>query len=168
MINILEDAGAHALEETSAPEPAEGRAERTGAQLIWEALLAEGVEVCFGYPGGAIMPAYDSMIKYPIHHVLVRHEQGASHMADGYARVKGDVGVCVATSGPAVPWRPRVHGAGRGGRYGGSVRPRPHQRRAPGPGVLSGHVHHRLTQWQRVARIAATVRTWFQVVHSCR
>lgn len=74
----------------------------TGAEAIWESLLRVGVEVVFGYPGGAIMPAYDAMAKYPIHHVLVRHEQGASHMADGYARASGKVGVCVATSGPGA------------------------------------------------------------------
>jgi acetolactate synthase-1/2/3 large subunit len=76
--------------------------ELSGAQIIWEALVREGVEVCFGYPGGAIMPAYDAMIQYPIHHVLTRHEQGASHMADGYARASGQVGVCIATSGPGA------------------------------------------------------------------
>ena len=75
---------------------------RTGAQLIWEALVREGVEVVFGYPGGAIMPAYDAMPAYPIHHVLVRHEQGAAHMADGFARASGQVGVCIATSGPGA------------------------------------------------------------------
>ncbi len=74
----------------------------SGAQILWEALVREGVEVCFGYPGGAIMPAYDAMIQYPIHHVLTRHEQGASHMADGYARASGEVGVCIATSGPGA------------------------------------------------------------------
>lgn len=74
----------------------------TGSEIIWESLVREGVEVIFGYPGGAIMPAYDAMIKYPIHHVLVRHEQGASHMADGYARATGKVGVCIATSGPGA------------------------------------------------------------------
>jgi acetolactate synthase-1/2/3 large subunit len=74
----------------------------SGASLIWESLVREGVEVCFGYPGGAIMPAYDAMIEYPIHHVLTRHEQGASHMADGYARASGQVGVCIATSGPGA------------------------------------------------------------------
>ena len=74
----------------------------TGAQLIWEALVREGVEVVFGYPGGAIMPAYDAMIQYPIRHVLVRHEQGAAHMAEGYARASGGVGVAVATSGPGA------------------------------------------------------------------
>ena len=74
----------------------------TGAEIMWEALVREGVEVMFGYPGGAIMPAYDAMIKYPIHHVLVRHEQGGSHMADGYARASGKVGVCLGTSGPGA------------------------------------------------------------------
>jgi acetolactate synthase I/II/III large subunit len=76
---------------------------RTGAQIIWETLAHEGVEVVFGYPGGAIMPAYDAMLSYPsIRHVLVRHEQGAAHMADGYARASGKVGVAVATSGPGA------------------------------------------------------------------
>ena len=74
----------------------------TGAEIIWESLLREGIEVVFGYPGGAIMPAYDAMIRYPIHHVLVRHEQGGSHMADGYARASGKVGVCLGTSGPGA------------------------------------------------------------------
>src|SRR6187399_1776534 len=74
----------------------------SGAQLIWEALVREGTEVVFGYPGGAIMPAYDAMIQYPIRHILVRHEQGAAHMADGYARASGKVGVCLATSGPGA------------------------------------------------------------------
>ena len=74
----------------------------SGAHILWEALVREGVEVCFGYPGGAIMPSYDAMIEYPIHHVLTRHEQGASHMADGYARASGKVGVCIATSGPGA------------------------------------------------------------------
>ena len=73
-----------------------------GAQIIWESLVREGVDVIFGYPGGAIMPAYDAIIEYPIHHVLTRHEQGASHMADGYARASGEVGVCIATSGPGA------------------------------------------------------------------
>ena len=74
-----------------------------GSQIIWEALIREGVKVVFGYPGGTILPAYDALVQYPqIHHVLVRHEQGATHMAEGYARVTGDVGVCVATSGPGA------------------------------------------------------------------
>jgi acetolactate synthase-1/2/3 large subunit len=74
----------------------------TGSQILWETLVREGVEVVFGYPGGAIMPAYDAMIQYPIRHILVRHEQGAAHMADGYARASGRVGVAVATSGPGA------------------------------------------------------------------
>jgi len=73
-----------------------------GSEIIWDTLVNLGVKTVFGYPGGAIMPAYDSMIKFPIHHVLVRHEQGAAHMADGYARVSGKVGVCIATSGPGA------------------------------------------------------------------
>src|SRR4030095_9714546 len=73
-----------------------------GAQILWEALIRENVDVVFGYPGGAIMPAYDSMLQYPIRHVLVRHEQGAANMADGYARASGRVGVAVATSGPGA------------------------------------------------------------------
>ena len=72
----------------------------TGAQIIWDSLVRQGVEVVFGYPGGAILPAYDAMLDYPIRHVLARHEQGATHMADGYARATGKVGVAIATSGP--------------------------------------------------------------------
>ena len=75
---------------------------RTGAQILWEALRREGVDVVFGYPGGAIMPAYDALLETSIRHVLVRHEQGAAHMADGYARVSGNVGVAIATSGPGA------------------------------------------------------------------
>ncbi|MCA0452948.1 MAG: biosynthetic-type acetolactate synthase large subunit [Chloroflexi bacterium] len=75
----------------------------TGAQIVMECLIREGVDVIFGYPGGAILPTYDAMTQYPqIRHVLVRHEQGASHMADGYARATGRVGVAIATSGPGA------------------------------------------------------------------
>src|SRR5579864_7967222 len=74
----------------------------TGAQVLWEALVHEGVTEVFGYPGGAILPAYDAMLAYPIRHILVRHEQGATHMADGYARASGKVGVAIATSGPGA------------------------------------------------------------------
>jgi len=75
----------------------------TGAQIIWESLQKEGVRVVFGYPGGAILPTYDAMLDYPaIHHVLTRHEQGATHAADGYARASGQVGVAIATSGPGA------------------------------------------------------------------
>ena len=74
----------------------------TGAQILWECLVREGVTDIFGYPGGAILPAYDAMLDYPIRHILVRHEQGATHMADGYARASGGVGVAIATSGPGA------------------------------------------------------------------
>jgi len=75
---------------------------KAGAEILWECMLREGVEVVFGYPGGANMPIYDAMLNYPVHHVLVRHEQGAAHMADGYARASGKVGVAMATSGPGA------------------------------------------------------------------
>ncbi len=75
---------------------------KSGAEILWECLVREGVEVVFGYPGGANMPIYDAMLNYPVHHVLVRHEQGAAHMADGYARASGKVGVAMATSGPGA------------------------------------------------------------------
>jgi len=75
---------------------------KTGAQILWECLEQQGVTTVFGYPGGAILPAYDALKHSNIHHVLVRHEQGATHMADGYARASGRVGVAVATSGPGA------------------------------------------------------------------
>lgn len=78
----------------------------TGAEMVWEAMVREWVEIVFGHPGGAILPVYDALTKYEtggkLHHVLVRHEQCAAHMADGYARATGRVGVCVATSGPGA------------------------------------------------------------------
>ena len=74
-----------------------------GSAIICESLLREGVEVIFGHPGGAILPFYDALWGYPqLRHILVRHEQAAAHAADGYARVTGKVGVCVATSGPGA------------------------------------------------------------------
>ena len=74
-----------------------------GAEIICESLLREGVDVLFGHPGGAILPFYDALWSYPqLRHVLVRHEQSAAHAADGYARVTGKPGVCVATSGPGA------------------------------------------------------------------
>ncbi|HET9920560.1 MAG TPA: biosynthetic-type acetolactate synthase large subunit [Ktedonobacteraceae bacterium] len=77
--------------------------ELTGSQILCEALVREGVELMYGYPGGAIMPFYDALTGYPmLNHVLVRHEQAAAHAADGYARATGKVGVCVATSGPGA------------------------------------------------------------------
>ncbi len=74
----------------------------TGAEIIWATLEGEGVREVFGYPGGAILPAYDALRKFPIRHILVRHEQSAVHMADGYARASGRVGVAIATSGPGA------------------------------------------------------------------
>ncbi len=74
-----------------------------GSEIICESLLQEGVDVLFGHPGGAILPFYDALWAYPqLRHILVRHEQSASHAADGYSRVTGKVGVCVATSGPGA------------------------------------------------------------------
>ncbi len=73
-----------------------------GSHIIWKVLADHGVDTVFGYPGGAILPAYDALLDHPIRHVLVRHEQGATHMADGYARASGKVGVALATSGPGA------------------------------------------------------------------
>jgi len=77
---------------------------KTGAEIVWECLIREGVEVVFGYPGGANLPIYDALTHYKdkVHHVLPRHEQGAAHMADGYARASGKVGVAMSTSGPGA------------------------------------------------------------------
>jgi len=77
-------------------------ADSTGAQLVLDILADEGVEVVFGYPGGAIMPLYDAMFSHPIEHILTRHEAGAAFAAGGYARSSGRVGVCMATSGPGA------------------------------------------------------------------
>lgn len=74
----------------------------TGAQIFFESLKAEGVEVIFGLPGGVLLDLYDEMPKHDIRHILVRHEQGGAHMADGYARATGRVGVCLVTSGPGA------------------------------------------------------------------
>jgi len=75
----------------------------TGAQILCEGLVREGVDVIFGFPGGAVIPLYDTLPSYPqLRHILVRHEQGAAHAADGYARATGKVGVCFATSGPGA------------------------------------------------------------------
>ena len=84
------------------PAPAQNSTRLTGAEILWATLVGEGVDTVFGYPGGAILPVYDALRKFPVRHVLVRHEQGAVHMADGYARASGKVGVAVATSGPGA------------------------------------------------------------------
>ena len=75
----------------------------TGGQMVCESLIREGVEVIFGIPGGAILPLYQTLPEYPkLRHILTRHEQGASHAADGYARATGRPGVAFATSGPGA------------------------------------------------------------------
>ena len=74
----------------------------TGAQAVWESLVREGVDTAFGISGGAVIHLYHALPEYPIHHVLMRHEQAAAHAADGYARATGKVGVCIATSGPGA------------------------------------------------------------------
>src|SRR5438874_5367882 len=100
---------AHPVERTARRQrdPRRGRAmskQSTGAQVMCEALIREGVDVIFGIPGGAIMPFYHALASHreQLHHVLCRHEQGAGHAAEGYARSTGRVGVCVATSGPGA------------------------------------------------------------------
>jgi len=74
----------------------------TGAQAVWESLVLEGVDTIFGISGGAVIHLYHALPEYPIHHVLMRHEQAAAHAADGYARATGRVGACIATSGPGA------------------------------------------------------------------
>ena len=87
----------------SGAQPNTGKRRLKGAEIICESLLREGADVIFGYPGGAILPFYDALWGYPqLRHILVRHEQSAAHAADGYSRVTGKVGVCVATSGPGA------------------------------------------------------------------
>ena len=76
----------------------------SGSKAVIETLLREGVDTVFGYPGGTIMPVYDALYDYRdrLNHILVRHEQGALHAAQGYARVSGRPGVCIVTSGPGA------------------------------------------------------------------
>ncbi len=87
---------------TSTLAPARGAVRMSGAQALLEGLMHEGVDLVFGYPGGVLLPLYDALHDSPIRHVLVRHEQGAAHAADGYARATGKVGVCIGTSGPGA------------------------------------------------------------------
>ncbi|HOQ29054.1 MAG TPA: thiamine pyrophosphate-binding protein, partial [Armatimonadota bacterium] len=74
----------------------------TGAQALIDCLLREGVDTVFGVPGGVLLPLYDAFYDSPIRNILARHEQGGAHMADGYARATGRVGVCIGTSGPGA------------------------------------------------------------------
>ena len=75
---------------------------KDGADILIQALHDQGVEIIFGYPGGAVLPIYDAMYKNPVRHILARHEQGAIHAAEGYARVSNKAGVVIATSGPGA------------------------------------------------------------------
>ena len=92
------------ITQTQKGKNAQGTVRLTGAEAVVRSLLAEGVDLLYGYPGGAIMPVYDEFFKYEkeLHHVLTRHEQGAVHAAQGFARVTGKVGVAIATSGPGA------------------------------------------------------------------
>src|SRR5689334_9611428 len=98
------DWGGHCMSEKAmnSKQSKQSPERKTGAEILWKCLEQEGVKHVFGYPGGAILPAYDALRHSSIHHVLVRHEQGATHMADGYARASGGVGVAIATSGPGA------------------------------------------------------------------
>ena len=75
---------------------------KTGAEILMEILKEEGVDTLFGFPGGAVIDPYDALMRSGLRHLLVRHEQGAVHAADGYARASGKVGVCLVTSGPGA------------------------------------------------------------------
>ena len=75
---------------------------KTGAEILVDTLVELGVEYVFGYPGGAVLPIYDALYSSSLKHILTRHEQGAAHAADGYARTSGKVGVVIATSGPGA------------------------------------------------------------------
>lgn len=87
--------GAKSVKETKA-------AEKNGSQVMIDILLKNGIDICWGYPGGAILPFYDELYHSKIRHILVRHEQGAVHAAEGYAKATGKIGMCVATSGPGA------------------------------------------------------------------
>src|SRR6266498_482170 len=92
------------LTETKALESEPAIKKITGSEVLLRCLVEEGVTTLFGYPGGAIMPVYDALYHYAdkLEHILVRHEQGAVHAAQGYARVSGKVGVAISTSGPGA------------------------------------------------------------------
>ena len=132
---------------SASPDPDRFRVEtpmkRTGAQILWECLVREGVTTVFGYPGGAILPAYDAMLDYPIRHVLVRHEQGATHMADGYARASGKVGVAIATSGPGRDQHGHRHRHRDDGLVADRLHHRPGRQQADRQRRLPGNRHHR-------------------------
>ncbi|HEX8026753.1 MAG TPA: biosynthetic-type acetolactate synthase large subunit [Candidatus Limnocylindrales bacterium] len=100
---MLHEGSSNAAVRTADPAEARGKRPRIGADVVVEAVLRQGVDVVFSYPGGVILPLYDILGDYPeLRHVLVRHEQGGAHAADGYARATGKVGVCIGTSGPGA------------------------------------------------------------------
>ena len=122
------------------------------ARVILESLKREGVDVVFGYPGGSVIPLYDALYDFDLDHILTRHEQGAAHAADGYARASGKVGVCIATSGPGATNLT----TGIANAYldsvpmvaiTGQVRTQPHRhRRLPGGRRHRHHAAHRQAQ----------------------
>ena len=125
----------------------------TGAQALIKSLEMEHVEVMFGLPGGCILPAYDPILDSPIRHILVRHEQGAGHMAEGYAHVTGRPGVAMVTSGPAAtnlvtPAVRRLHGLGADGGHHRPGEPAGDRHRRL-PGVRHGRHHPVGDQAQR-------------------
>jgi acetolactate synthase-1/2/3 large subunit len=100
---MLREGSSNPAVRTADPVSARGKRPRIGADVVVECLLRQGVDVVFSYPGGVILPLYDILGDYPeLRHVLVRHEQGGAHAADGYARATGKVGVCIGTSGPGA------------------------------------------------------------------
>jgi len=100
---MLHEGSSNPAVRTADPAALRGRRPRIGADVVVEAILRQGVDVVFSYPGGVILPLYDILGDYPeLRHVLVRHEQGGAHAADGYARATGRVGVCIGTSGPGA------------------------------------------------------------------
>ena len=116
---------------------------RTGAQIMWECLVREGVTDVFGYPGGAILPAYDAMLEFPIRHILVRHEQGATHMADGYARASGTRRRRDCHLGPRRHQHGHRHRHGDDGLVADRLHHRSGRQQADRLRRLSGDRHHR-------------------------
>ena len=115
----------------------------TGAEILWATLVGEGVTEVFGYPGGAILPVYDALRKFPIHHVLVRHEQGAAHMADGYARASGKVGVCHRHQRPRRDQPRHRHRHGDARFHSHRLHHRQRFEQGAGHRCVSGSGHHR-------------------------
>ena len=130
----------------------------TGARILWECLEREGVKHVFGYPGGAILPVYDALRHSSIHHILVRHEQGATHMADGYARATGDVGVAIATSGPGATNMVTGIATAMLDSVAHRLHHRPGRQQAARLGRLSGNRHHRRHAADHQAQLSGDAR----------